>query len=137
MKRSGIEIITFLKNANIFNGLDNKNIAWPIMDVFAGTEGLCEMAYVGENSDMKEELTLNIVNRVIAKMDNPTYIICFLSLNGMRSVKNKSIRQCGLIKLINRTEMRNIARFFLLTSPQYIFTKYVIIISTNVKVNAS
>ena len=107
------------------------------MEVFAGTEGLCEIAYVGENNDMKVELRLKIVNSVITRMDSPTYVACFLSSNGMRSAKNKSTKQWGLIKLINRMEMRNIARFFLLTSPQYIFMKYVSIISTNVKVNAS
>ena len=92
MKRSGIETIIFLKKTNIFSGLDNKKFTCPIIEVFAGTDGLCENVDVATNRDVKDELALKTDNKIIAKTDNPAYVACFLSLNGMMSVKNESIR---------------------------------------------
>ena len=43
----------------------------------------------------------------------------------------------GLIRLINNIDTKNIAKFFSLISPQYILTKYVMIINENVRINAS
>ena len=91
MKRSGIETITFLKKPNIFSGLDNKKFICPIIEVFAGTDGLCEAVDVATNRDVKNELALNTANRITIKTDNPAYIFCFSFSNGIINAKNESI----------------------------------------------
>ena len=65
------------------------------------------------------------------------YFLYFLSLNGNTKVKKLSNMYGGFIRLINKIDMKNIARFFSLISSQYILTKYVIMTNENVRMNAS
>ena len=75
------------------------------------------------NIEVNIELTLKTVIAMNIMLKIMLYFLYLLSLNGNTKVKKPSNMYGGLIKLINKIDMKNIARFFSLISPQYILTK--------------
>ena len=126
-----------LNNTGIIKGFDNMNLVCPTKDTLVVDEVLYDWIAVVVNNDENKEPTLSTVTIIIAIN---VMILIFLSLSsskGRIKTKKASIMYGCLIKLINRIETRNIAKFFLFTSPKYILIKYVTMINTNVKINAS
>ena len=116
MNKSGIETIIFLARSIRIKGFDMMNCICPARDtVDAGADWT--------NIEVNIELTLKTVIAINIMLKIMLYFLYLLSLNGNTKVKKPSNMYGGLIKLINKIDMKNIARFFSLISPQYILTK--------------